>query len=57
MRDLTFYGLTSMNIVNTVDLHCHVATLKMTEKATTPWASMWHEIAEDEKMTTAIKGY
>lgn len=26
-RDLTFYSLTSMNIVNTVDLHSHVSTL------------------------------
>ncbi len=26
-RHLTFHSLTSMKIVNTVDLHCHVSTL------------------------------
>lgn len=26
-KDLTFYSLTSMNIVNTVDLHRRVSTL------------------------------
>lgn len=27
VKDLTFYSLTSMNIVNTVDLQCHDSTL------------------------------
>lgn len=36
-RDLTFYNLTSMNVVNTVDLHCHVSTLwKLHREAEAP---------------------
>lgn len=59
-KDLTFHSLTSMNIVNTVDLHCHVSTLwKITQRRAGLGASMWHVSAldEDEGMTATIKGY
>ena len=59
-KDLTFHSLTSMNIVNTVDLRCHVSTLwKNYAETRRPRASMWHVIAvdEDEGMTATIKGY
>lgn len=36
VKDLTFYSLTSMNVVNTVDLHCYVSTLKITQRGTGP---------------------
>lgn len=51
-----FYILTSMNIVNTVDLHCRVSTQREL-----PWppASARHEFAsdEDEREAASSKGY